>query len=113
MDGSGKGDDLVFDNCIHGDRYTHFYKKWDGMKDRVNNDIRYILNGITLDPKWENYLDFKADMYESYLVHLDMHGKSNTTLDRKDNSGAYSKANCRWATRSEQARNRNMPYVPA
>lgn len=53
--------------------------------------------------EWNSFEDFKNDMYESYLEH-----KSNnkeTTIDRIDVNGNYSKENCKWSTNYEQQRN--------
>ena len=94
----------------HGDikLNPHFYIKWTAMRKRVNTRLEYIRKNITVDPHWNEYLNFKEDMYESYLDHAKIYGEANTTLDRKDNEGSYSKDNCRWATRSEQNYNKGQ-----
>lgn len=58
--------------------------------------------GITVE--WKTYQDFKKDMYESYLKHIEVYGKRQTTLDRIDSDKNYCKENCRWATYKIQAR---------
>lgn len=79
-----------------GGRPTKFYYVWMEMKQRCKNpkDLSYRNyggRGITYDPNWENYLEFKKDMYDSYLIFISEHGKA--TLERIDNNGSYTKKN--------------------
>ena len=89
---------------------TKFYHAWVDMKDRTTNDKyhathRYKGRGIVVCEEWQDFMNFYNDMYESFLVHVEKYGKSNTSLDRMNNDMNYCPANCRWATRLEQCSN--------
>lgn len=78
------------------------YKSWHMMKQRCTNPKNtqyhdYGGRGISMCPSWVSFDQFLHDMGER---------PQGTTLDRKDNSLGYNPDNCRWATKSEQQRNR-------
>lgn len=87
----------------HGMRNSSEYKAWSEMRQRCgnpNND-KYKLygnRGIRVCPEWENFETFYADMGPKPKGH---------SLDRINNNGDYEKSNCRWATQTQQVRNRN------
>ncbi len=94
----------------HGFKGTRFYAIWGGMKSRCTNPNkdgyeRYGGRGIKICKKWNNFINFKNDMYNLYLEHCLEFGIQNTTIDRIDSNKNYCKENCRWATMKEQSRN--------
>lgn len=87
---------------IHGFSSNRLYDTWYMMIQRCNNPINeaykyYGARGITVCDEWLNIENFINDMFPSY--------KEGLTLDRINNDGNYSKDNCRWETKTVQARN--------
>lgn len=83
--------------------------KYYSMQRRCKNPSQYnyrYYGGRGIKNLWKSYRDFKNDMYLLYIEHLNVHGKKQTTLDRIDVNGHYCKENCRWATWSEQGKNK-------
>ena len=54
---------------------------------------------IVVCDRWDSFTNFLEDMESSFNKWLE--------LDRIDNDKWYSKENCRWATKSENAKNRS------
>ncbi len=91
-------------NYRHGMGRTPTYEIWQSMWGRCSNPRnkgfpQYGGRGITVDPAWRDYSVFIRDMGEKPA--------GRWSLDRIDNNKGYSRANCRWATDLQQARNKS------
>lgn len=87
----------------HRDTGSTEYMAWSAMRTRCRNPrysdyADYGGRGISVDSRWGKYETFLADMgRKPSPLH---------SLDRIDVNGNYSKENCRWATPSQQSRNK-------
>jgi hypothetical protein len=88
-------------------RRTPEYQTWSGMLRRCYDDrspdfARYGARGISVCERWRSsFEDFLADVGAK---------PPGCTLDRRDNALGYEPGNVRWATPSEQARNRRSNH---
>lgn len=86
----------------HGMTKTRTWKSWDSMLQRCENPKapdypRYGGRGIKVAPEWHDFERFLTDVGERPAA---------TSLERDDVHGDYRPGNCRWATASEQQRNK-------
>ena len=88
---------------------THFYLAWANMRTRTKPNYAkaktYYERGINSD-EFKCFVDFYDTFYESYLSHVMLHGEKDTTLERVDVNGSYTKENCIWTTKQKQAGNK-------
>jgi len=87
----------------HGKSHKPEYSAWKNMKKRCQDPShkeygRYGGRGITVCTEWESL--------EAFISDMGSRPSTKHSLDRINNSLGYCKANCRWATTEEQAKNK-------
>lgn len=85
------------------------YHSWASMMTRCYNKKRAVWQyyggrGIKVCKRWKKFENFLADMGPR---------PAGLTLDRRNAEGDYTPRNCRWATHTEQSRNRRKRDVGA
>jgi hypothetical protein len=93
----------------HGATGTAEHRIWSGIKQRCENPSfrgykNYGGRGIKICSRWR-------DSLENFLADMGKRPSARHSIDRIDTNGDYEPDNCRWATMSQQARNRRNNRV--
>lgn len=89
----------------HGLSTSSEYKIWERMVSRCHNPDdaafdRYGARGITVCDRWRT-------SFETFLADVGTRPSDSHSMDRyPNNDGNYEPANCRWATDTQQGRNK-------
>lgn len=95
---------LLHGHAAGKEKASPTYASWAAMHTRCNNANSgsydgYGAKGIEVCHRWKSFSNFLEDMGER---------PEGASIDRLDNSKGYAPENCKWSTRTEQARNRKM-----
>lgn len=90
----------------HGMTKAPEYRSWTSMKARCLTTTnaayyQYGGNGIALHRQW-------VESFEAFFADMGKKPSPKHSLDRINNKRGYFPDNCRWATKTQQVRNRNL-----
>ena len=96
-------------SMTHGLSHLPEHKVWEGLKCRcecpsATGHSRYGGRGISVSDEW-------LASFETFYRDMGPRPTPKHTLERINNDGPYSKANCRWDTRTAQMRNMSRNHT--
>lgn len=88
----------------HGMSKTLEYRSWKGVLERCRNSssphyANYGARGISICERW-------ISSFPNFIEDMGLRPTPGHSIDRINVDGNYEPGNCRWATRSEQQRNK-------
>lgn len=94
-------------STTHGLTETRAYRIWQAMKTRCSNPsainyMNYGGRGISVCARWKSFDNFISDM--GFPL-------PRQSIERINNDGNYEPSNCRWASRTEQSRNKRTNRI--
>jgi hypothetical protein len=97
-------EDNIRRNIKHGRSRTHEYRARQRMITRCYNENAtqypdYGARGIRVCQRW-------LDSFQAFLEDMGLAPSSDHSIDRINVNGDYEPSNCRWATNTEQCRNK-------
>ena len=95
---------------VYSIKYRRIYKIWQGIRQRCNNPNDkeyedYGGRGIRVCEEW----DKSSEAFVRWA--LENGYADNLSIDRIDTNSGYSPENCRWATWTQQARNKRIEKI--
>lgn len=107
--GCSKAEFIRKARTIHNGVNRIEYRTWSGIKTRCynKNDKQYKNyggRGISMCSRWIN-------SFENFISDMGYRPDDKTSIDRINVNGNYEPDNCRWADRSEQAKNRTNNII--
>jgi hypothetical protein len=108
--GCYKGEYSRINSTKHGGVGTKLYSIWGSMKERCSNSNNHNFKyyggrGIKVCEEWNDFILFREWALSNGYSKLNVYGE-RLTIDRINNNGNYEPSNCRWATYSQQAKNK-------
>lgn len=99
-----------FWNTNYSEGKMKFYLMWRNIKARCSNSNlkayqNYGGRGISYDPRWKYFENFKKDMYFKYLYAIKQLKIKRPSIERINVNGSYYKENCCFIELTEQLKN--------
>ena len=100
-DERNRSTEIKHGHATRSNGHSPTYRTWQAMLTRCTNINvpsykDYGARGISVHPAWL--------VFENFLTDMGVKPKG-TSIERKDNEKGYRPDNCKWATKTEQARN--------